>query len=377
MRIINANIVTIDTVLDNYYVDVTDGFIESLGPMTDIEVTGEAFDAKGGYLCPGAIDIHVHGSQGLDAMDADSESITGIQEALQKTGVTSFLLTTMTESEEKIEAALESVRQHEGVSSADLLGVHLEGPFINPKYKGAQNEKFILPPTAELMEKYVKLSGDKIRVVTYAPELDENFRMTKYLYANKIRPSVGHSDATYEVLLEASKHGLNHVTHFYNGMRGLHHREPGVVGFGFMGSPFVELIVDGVHASPDMVKFAYHVIGPERLMLITDAMKGQGLNSGEYEFGGQTVVIEDGVARLTTGSLAGSVIEMHQAIQLMKDITGCSWSDIVRMTAHNQAMSLGLTDRGAIEVNKRADFALYDESSTLINTAVKGQWCYE
>lgn len=372
MLITNVTIVTHESELNNHWMKIQAGIIESMGPMGTEPSDAETIDATNCYLLPGAIDIHVHGTMGGNAMDSDASFFDVMGENLAKNGTTSYLMTTMTESLERIKSALSHVKDYKYNGGAEMLGIHLEGPFISEKYKGAQNSDYILAPDAALLDTFVTLADGNIKVVTYAPEHDVDFKFLDALKSHCIIPSIGHSDATYQLLVEMEDRTALHLTHFYNGMRGLHHREAGVVGFGMMNSPYVELICDGIHVSRDMIRLTYETIGAERLMIITDAMHAQGLDDGIYTFGGQEVELKSGEARLLSGSLAGSVVTMRESVKNMKDFTGCRWRDIARMTAYNQAQRLQLMDRGVLEVGKRADMVLYDAQAELLDVFVQG-----
>ncbi|MXQ51964.1 N-acetylglucosamine-6-phosphate deacetylase [Salinicoccus hispanicus] len=369
----NTNLVTHETILKDHWLLCNKGRIEDYGPMDSCPDVDNAIDAENMHILPGAIELHIHGANGVDAMDADMEYLEKISAHLPSTGSTAFLATTMTAPFADIERALINLSDYKYTSGAKLLGIHLEGPFISTGHPGAQDPSHIAIPDAEALRHLQDLSGDRIRLVTYAPEEDEG-AFLEALLALGIVPSAGHTDATYDTLKKAQDNGLSHITHLYNGMRGLHHREPGVVGFSYLEQPYVEIIVDGIHSRPEMVKLAYETITPERLILITDAMRAQGLPDGEYDLGGQAVHVSGNEARLSDGTLAGSVLTMQQAISNMRDFTGCSWPDIVRMTAYNPAVELGLTDtKGIIRQGADADLVIYDEASNLKHTIINGE----
>jgi N-acetylglucosamine-6-phosphate deacetylase len=369
----NACLTTHEKRLEGHWLLCTNGKIEDFGPMDSCPDVGEVIDAKGMNVLPGAIEMHIHGADGVDAMDADMEYIEKISEHLPGTGSTSFLTTTMTAPIEDIERALMNLADYKYVSGARMLGIHQEGPFISKKHPGAQDPKHILDPDSDTIHHLQNISGNQIRLITYAPEEDDG-EFLDALKALDIIPSAGHTDATFETLKQAQALGLSHVTHLYNGMRGLHHREPGTVGFSYMSDAYVELISDGIHSTPEMVKLAYDVITPDRLVMITDAMRAQGLPDGEYDLGGQTVHVAGKEARLADGTLAGSVLTMKQAVRNMREFTSCGWTDIVRMTAYNPAVELGLTDsKGVIRRGADADLVIYDEDADLKHTIIGGE----
>ncbi|GAB3059457.1 N-acetylglucosamine-6-phosphate deacetylase [Salinicoccus sesuvii] len=369
----NANLVTHEKILIDHWLLCRDGSIEDFGPMAICPDAHNTLDAENMYVLPGAIEMHIHGANGVDAMDADMEYLEKISAHLPSTGSTAYLSTTMTAPISDIERALINLADYKYVSGAEMLGIHLEGPFISTRHPGAQDPKHILTPDTEILRHLQNISGERIRLLTYAPEADTT-AFLEAVRALDIIPSAGHTDATYGILKQAEKDGLSHITHLYNGMRGLHHREPGVVGFAYIAAPYVEIIADGIHSAPEMVKLAYNTISSERLILITDAMRAQGLPDGAYDLGGQTVHVSGNEARLSDGTLAGSVLTMQQAIRNMRNFTGCSWPDIVRMSAYNPAVELGLSDiKGVIRRGADADLVIYDDVSSLKYTIIKGE----
>ena len=372
MLITNVTIVTHEEILHNHWIHIQDKTIQSIGRTGTEPADDDVYDAHHQYALPGAIDIHIHGTHGVDAMDGDKTFFDTMAAHLPKMGTTSYLMTTMTEALDTIRHALISVRNYQYDTGAEMLGIHLEGPFINEKYRGAQNPEYIIAPDVDIMHEFITFTNNKIKIVTFAPEQDKDLKFAGYLHQQNIIPSAGHSDATYDTLTKLEQLGTTHLTHYFNGMRGIHHREPGAAGYGLMGQPFVELICDGIHVSPDMVNFAYDFIGPDRLMIITDAMRAQGLEDGRYPFGGQEVILKNGEARLTTGSLAGSVVSMKDSVKNMKEFTDCSWMDIVKMTSYNQSRRLHLDDRGVIAKGKLADIVIYNKEAELQDTFVRG-----
>lgn len=370
----NASIVTHETVFPNHWLLIEDKKIHSFGRMENCPEIENFIDAEGNNLLPGAIEMHIHGADGVDAMDADMEYVEKISAHLPKTGSTSFLATTMTSTVENVERSLMNLADYTYQSGAEMLGIHQEGPFISKKHPGAQYAGHIVTPDADLIRHLQDISGNKIRLITFAPEEDENGTFLETLKELDIIPSAGHTDALYATLLEAEKNGVSHVTHLYNGMRGLHHREPGVVGFSYMSNAFIEIISDGIHSRPEMVKLAYDNITSDRMIMITDAMRAQGLPDGEYDLGGQAVSVVGNEARLADGTLAGSVLTMDQAVRNMLNFTRCGWTDIVKMSSYNPAFELGITDRkGVIKEDADADLALYDQEGNLVHTIVKGE----
>lgn len=349
---------------------VADGQIAEVA--TQIEAQARQVDGSGKILMPGFIDIHVHGAAGFDVMDANAAALSGIARAMPQEGVTAFLATTMTQTGEHITRALQAAGNYTSVADeAELLGIHLEGPYLSPHKAGAQNPALFQAPNAEQFENWQTQSGGKIRIVTLAPELDGMADFIELLNRHRIIASIGHSDASYEQALAS---GARHVTHLFNQMSGFHHREPGVVGAAMLDGRFrVELIADLIHSHPAAIELAYRQIGAERLMLVTDAMRAKGLAFGDYELGGQQVSVGQSGARLEGGSLAGSVLAMDQAVRNIRDITNCALPELVRMSSYNAAESLGLSEKGRIAKGMDADIVMLSPQLTVEMTLCRGE----
>lgn len=357
---------------------IEDGFVRfdkevlAIGEMKDFidAPHEEIIDAHGKIIVPGFIDIHSHGGYGWDAMDGNADEIDAMVKDMQKEGITSYFATTMTQSHENIAKAMVAIKEA-AERNPVIQGIHLEGPFVSKVFKGAQPEEYIEVPDVEVFDEWNKLSGNRIRLVTYAPENSDASAFEEYCVEHNIVPSIGHSNATRAQLMDSK---ASHITHLYNAQRGLHHREPGVTGHAFLEENiYTEMIVDGYHIHPDMVKLAFMLKGPERIELITDSMRAKGMPEGESELGGQKVIVKDKQARLETGNLAGSVLEYQDAFRNMMAFTGCSIADVVKMTSVNQAREFGLTKKGAIEVGKDADMVIFDQELQLENTISLGK----
>ncbi|MBS4218941.1 N-acetylglucosamine-6-phosphate deacetylase [Bacillus sp. FJAT-49711] len=315
-------------------------------------------DAAGKMIIPGMIDIHIHGGYGVDTMDADPDKMMFLSEKLLSEGVTSFFATTITQEHANISEALKAVKVAMDRGSS-IEGVHLEGPFINVKRAGAQPPEYIIDPDIELFLKWHGESGEQIKLVTYAPELQGGEEFEQVMVGRGIVPSVGHSDAVREELRNSA---ASHATHLYNGMRGLHHREAGVAGHALLKDDIqVEIIADGIHITPDMIDLAYRMKGAGKISLISDAMMAKGMQPGEYELGGQKVIVHEGEARLENGSLAGSVLKMDEAFRNIISFTGCSITEAVQMTSSNQAREFGLEAKGFLAREKDADFVIMND----------------
>ncbi len=335
------------------------------------------------YLVPGFIDLHIHGAFGADVMDATVEALQTIASRLPEEGTTSFLATTMTAPAEQIEQAVENVANYMQTynvpGQSEILGIHLEGPFLSPKRAGAQHPSNIIEPNISLFQRWQQKANGAIRLVTLAPEENYGLALVSYLKEHGVIASIGHSNAGYEQVMEAIRAGVTHATHLFNGMSGIHHRKPGVALAALMHEEIVcELIADGVHVAPEMVRFAYRNKGKEGLIIITDAMRAKCLGEGEYELGGQLVIVRDGKAMLSDGTLAGSVLTLKQAVQNVIDFTDCTLEDAIYMASTTPAKQLGIFDRkGSIRVGKDADLVVLNEKHEVVMTICRGKLAYD
>ncbi|RAV19141.1 N-acetylglucosamine-6-phosphate deacetylase [Paenibacillus contaminans] len=336
-------------------------------------------DLKGRSVLPGLIDVHVHGGGGFSMMDADRESLDGMSRFHALHGTTSFLATTVTDTDERIRQALRnaaSAVQEGSVTGAELLGVHLEGPFLNAKRAGAQDQSTIRLPDLAALEQYVNDSAGLIKLVTLAPEMEGGMEAVQWLAARGITVSIGHSDATFEEAAEAVHRGASHTTHHFNGMRPLHHREPGLAGAGMMLPELTtELIADGIHVHPALVKLLFDTKGARGLCMITDAVFCAGLPDGEYEH----ATMKDGKVYLPdSDSLAGSSLTSIRALQNMVAFTGYPVETILPSFTETPARQCGALERkGTLEPGKDADFIVVDDRLELLATYVRGGKVYE
>lgn len=368
---INATIYTGEGYIEKGYIRFSDEII-GVGKMEfyEQEKTDDEVDVDGKTIIPGFIDVHSHGGYGVDNMDADPEQINEMINKMLAEGITSYFPTTITQSDEQIEACLRAINEVAEKNSL-IQGVHIEGPFISKEFKGAQPEAFIRPAQQETLEKWQEASGNRIKLITYAPETGDVSDFEEYCNENDIVLSAGHSGASYE---ELKKSKATHVTHLFNGQRGLHHREIGVSGFGLLeDGVMVEMIVDGYHISQPMVKLAYKAKGAEGIQLITDSMRAKGLPDGESELGGQSVTVKDKQARLADGTLAGSVLTFIDAFKNMIEFTDCSMADAVKMSSTNQAKEFNLEKKGQLKPSFDADMIIIDNNLTIEQTISGGK----
>jgi N-acetylglucosamine-6-phosphate deacetylase len=353
----------------------TEGKIESIGSNPiDSPPNTLVKDLKGRTILPGFIDIHVHGGDGFSVMNATFEDLNGMSIFHAKNGTTSFLATTTTSSREKTQNALDCAARSlkVGLNGADLLGVHLEGPFINEKRRGAQNKSEIRKPDLVELEDYLMASGNSIRLVTIASEVENGMKAVNYLADKGVTVSIGHSDATFQQVNEAVSNGVSHTTHHFNGMRPLHHREPGVAGAGLMLTELTtELIGDGIHVHPEVVKFLFETKGAGKVCMITDAVFCAGLPDGDYD----SVTVSEGQVYLKDGSsLAGSSLTMIQALKNVMNFTGYSLEQILPSLTLVPARQIKVDEyKGSLEKGKDADFLIVDDELSILSTCVKGR----
>lgn len=351
---------------------------ESAHPVSPPDV-----DARHLVALPGMIDIHIHGGGGRDLMEGTPEAIQTVARHLTRYGVTGFLVTPLTAPMEAIHQVVQSareVRMH-GSEGAQVLGVHMEGPFINPKRAGAQPPEFIQPPSVETLERELGDLVEELRVVTLAPEVEGGYELTEWLSRQGIIVSIGHTDATYEEVTRAIDLGARHATHCFNAMRPLLHREPGPLG-AIVECEQVrgELIADGVHVHPAAARILLRALGPQRAIVVTDALACAGLPDAEFEFNGQPARVIDGVARLADGTITGSVLTMDQALRNIVQIVGVPLREAIGMLTLNPATSAGVADRkGRLAPGYDADLVILDDDLQLQATICRGKlaWARE
>ncbi|MBP2076142.1 N-acetylglucosamine-6-phosphate deacetylase [Oceanobacillus polygoni] len=384
MFIKNVKIYLEDKTIPNSGIYIENNRVQSIHEGNDLphdlDQNAHIIDATGLNAIPGFIDGHIHGANGADTMDATEEALDKIASLLPMEGTTSFLATTITQSHDNISKALENAAHYSNKpGQAELVGVHLEGPFVEKTKAGAQPREYIIKPDLQQFKKWQTQSAGKIKTVTMAPEHDENGQFINSLAESGVNVSAGHTDCGFAGIEKAVAQGVSQLTHLCNAMNGIHHRDIGAVGAAFQLKELrAELIADGIHVAPEMLQLIYNNMGSERIILITDAMRAKGLPDGDYELGGQPVKVENGKAVLEDGTLAGSILKMHEGAKQMLKLNGVSIRDIVKMASVNPAKQIGIYDRkGSISLGKDADILLVDDELNIKFTICRGEISFQ
>ena len=371
-----GSIILEDKVVNNAYLEVKeDG---TFGGIHDsVNENEDVVDYSNYTVAPGLVDTHIHGYVGHDVMDVDFDGLNEISEGLLSCGVTSFLPTTLTDSTENLNAACALIgERYEDVSGAKIRGIFLEGPFFTEEHKGAQNPKYMGDPSIEKLDKWNNLSKDLVNKIAIAPERDGVKEFIEFANSKEIRTALAHSSATYVEAKEAVDAGANIFIHTFNGMSGLHHREPGMVGAALsLKDVYAEVIADGHHVHPAAIDVVIKARGKDETVLVTDCMRAGGQGEGDSMLGEFEVLVQDGAARLKSNhSLAGSVLELIQGVQNIVGWDLGNVADAINMASLNPAKSVGIDNVcGKIAAGYEADFIVIDEAATLQATYLNGE----
>lgn len=368
------SIILSDREIEHAYLEITDD--GQFGEILTEKPDGNIIDYSDYHVGPGLVDTHIHGYASHDVMDNDFEGVKVISEGLLSCGVTSWLPTTLTDSTENLDAVCETIGRHAGQEKgAKIQGIFLEGPFFTEKYKGAQNPKYMSDPSVEKLDKWHRLSKGLVNKIAIAPERDGVEEFIHFAKEKKIHTALAHSDATYDQAKKAVEAGATIFVHVYNGMSGLHHREPGMVGAALdLKDVFAEVICDGHHVHPAAVEIVMKARGVDGTVLITDCMRAGGQGEGDSRLGEFEVVVKDGTARLKhNGSLAGSILELIQAVEHIVEWGLASLPDAVRMASLAPAKSVHIDHVcGQIVAGRAADFIVLDDKGHLQATYLDG-----
>lgn len=373
--ITNANIINETCITNGMNVVLENGkIIEISDSIIKPEPGSTQIHASNSYLCPGFIDIHLHGAMGKDTMDGDRESLQILSSYCSEHGVTSFFPTTWAAESQAITKVIDNFsKHHENLSGAQAIGLHIEGPFINPKFKGAQSIDSIRNPEPLEYERW--FDSNVVKLITCAPEIPGGLELIRSAVKNGIWISIGHSGATYDEVIEAVNNGATQATHLFNGMQGLQHRAPGTVG-GLLADDriAVQIICDGVHLHPAIVDLIIRIKNSSKTILITDSICGAGLPDGDYELYGNSISVRNGIARNPEGSLAGSTLSLDTAVRNTMQYTKKPLEEIIPMVTTTPAKEMGLSKtKGYIQPGYDADLVLLDKDFKIEKTIISGQ----
>lgn len=370
----NGRIITCEGILENKCLIINQGKILEI--MESIPSGVDIIDAEGNFISPGFIDIHIHGAGGYDTMDGNYDSLNIISKIIAKHGVTSFVPTTMTVGVDEIKKALCAIRtgMKKGTEGANILGAHLEGPFLSEKFKGAHDASFIRKPDVDFFIDLIEDDYPLIKRVTIAPEIYGAMEFIRFLVGQGINASIGHSSGNYDDIMGAIGCGASHSTHLYNAMSGFNHREPGVVGAIFDSRISTEFIADGIHVHFAAIRTALAAKGYQNCALISDAMKACCMEDGTYSLGGQEVFVNNGEARLAGGTLAGSTLTLDTAVRNIMKNTPLNIKEAVSMATAVPARICRVdSSKGYIKKGYDADIIIFDSDINIKTTIVGGK----
>ena len=335
-------------------------------------------NAEGMIISPGLIDQHINGGYGCDFNVSEQEEIVKILKNLPKNGITSIIPTVMTASEDIIKRQIQvikTVKENTIINGTRILGIHLEGPYLSQEYKGIQPESYIIKPD---VESFKRIEDPEIKILSYAPELDEGFKLTRYLSDKGIIPSAGHSKASHLQIREAVNFGLKHLTHLFNAMTPLHHREPGIIGEGLVNDYLaVEIIADGVHLDPVIIELVLRIKPDSKVVFISDSLP---LNSAEcscMDFGGQMVYKKENMAVNESGTMAGSLKFLDYSAEKLSDLRINGFSKFIRYSSQNIAQNIGRDDLGFIAGGMKADLVFWSKEHKVLRTIISGKTVFK
>ena len=359
---------------------IENGTITQIGQINSSADSNNTLDAQGRIIAPGFIDIHIQGAGGADILDATPDALKAISQTCAHFGTTGFLATTVFKPEQENQH-LTIAAEHVGrdLGGANLLGIHLEGPFISLEKKGMILPECICPPSSQVLDQILDITNGHLRMMTIAPELPHNLPIIKRLVDSNIIASFGHSSATYQQTLDGFDAGISHVTHLFNAMPSIHHRAPGPLVAIFQTKHITtQLIADGVHIHPAVLKFAFEALGPKRIIPITDGMQALGLGDGKFIYNGIEYESENGTARYIDGTLIGTALGLSQLIEKFIAFTDCPGDVAIKTVTQNPAGLLGLQGKkGTIAPGKDADLVLLDHDRSVHTTIVSGKIVFQ
>ena len=359
---------------------IENGIITQLGQIDSSVGCDNTLDAQARIITPGFIDVHIQGAGGADILDATPEALKAISQTCARFGTTSFLATTVFKPDrENQHLTLAAQYVNRDLGGANLLGIHLEGPFISLEKKGMVLPQCICPPSLKVLDKIMDITNGRLKMMTIAPESSDSLQIIRCLVNSKVIASFGHSNATCEQTLDGFNAGISHVTHLFNAMPSVHHRSPGPLIAIFQTKHITaQLICDGVHIHPAVLKFAFEALGPNRIIPITDGMQALGLGDGKYRYNGIEYESENGTARYKDGTLIGAALGLNQLLKRFITFTDCPFDVAVKTVTQNPAGLLGLEDKkGSIAPGKDADLVLLDHDCSVQTTIVAGKIVFQ
>lgn len=370
------NIYCEDKILKNATIIIQDGIIKKVLEEHEENDVKTIIDLNKYSIIPGLIDLHVHGANGYDTMDGNFDSLNEISKYLASKGITSFLPTTVTEKIEKIKQAINNIGSCIGkVEGAEILGPYIEGPYICKEYKGAHPEHLIKDLNLEELEELIEASKHTVKVITIAPEKKNAYECIRYLTANNVQVSMGHTNATYDETVGAINCGAKVAVHTFNGMRGFNHREPGVLGAVLTKDDvYCELICDLVHVHPASVDLLLRCKDKEKVILISDGIQAAGLQDGEYMLGALKVNVKCSIARVESGSLAGSTTNILACVKNIIEKVGLKPLEAIKMASLNPSRLLNIDKSiGSIREGKKANLVILDDNFNVVKTLINGK----
>ena len=379
LHIKNAEIYTPHKIIEkgNILINGTKISRVSERPFSDLSSRAEIIDAAGKIVFPGFIDVHLQGAGGCDFLDGTKEALAKICETLTRFGTTSLLATTVFKNSKNshIENIIEFMKKPRG---ANILGIHLEGPFINQKKKGMIRPNGIKVCSLNYLNKILKITKGKLKMITIAPELNGAIGVIKMLKKKKIIASFGHSEATLTQTQKGIDAGITHATHIFNAMRPIHHRDPGPLAAILMDNRVsAQVICDGIHIHPDVIRLIVKLKGMRNIALITDSVSSLGLRNGEYIYDGWRYKSKDGVCRYKDGTLIGTALPLNKMVKRMVKFGGVSLQEAIQMATMNPAKILRVDDKkGSVEKGKDADLIIADKALNVFMTLVGGKCVY-
>ncbi len=375
--IVNGKIILEDQIQENSALLFSDVILGVVGEY-EVPKDAEIIDARGGYVAPGFIDLHIHGRAGRDVCEGSYDALSIIASSLLSCGVTAFLPTTMTVDLKLVKKVLELCRSLKQDSilwgGSVILGCHAEGPFISSDRKGAQDERYILKPNSSFVKDY----ADVIKIITIAPECDDDFSFTKDVTQNTdVVVSMGHTNASFNTAILGCEAGVNHATHLFNAMSGIDHKSPGVAAAALTSDVSCELIADNIHVSPALYDMVWKLKG-RKLCLVTDCLSAGGLNEGEYILGGNKIIYDGTICRLEDSTIAGSALGLNRAVWNFYKNSSAPLFECVNCASLNPASVLGIQDKkGSLKANKDADIIITDFEFNVCAAIIGGKIKYK